>query len=300
MYDLIIIGGGAAALSAAVYAKRFNLNFIVIAKELGGTANQAWVVDNYLGMQHVMGVDIAQKFIDHVKSLNVEIVEDEVKKIKKGFVVKTSKKEYKAKAIILATGTRRRKLDVKGEDQYVNKGVVYCAVCDCVMFSHKDVAVIGSGDSGLNAALLLTQYANKIYVISSSEIKATPCYVEDAKKNKKIQFLTNTKVKEIKGESFVNSIIINENGKEKNLEVQGVFVEKGAAPNNELAKQLSVKLDKEGNIKVNDCMETNIKGIFAAGDITSSGCKFKQLITSASEGAKATNGVFEFLKSNIL
>ncbi|MBU3941122.1 MAG: NAD(P)/FAD-dependent oxidoreductase [Nanoarchaeota archaeon] len=292
MYDLIIIGGGAAALSAAVYAKRFNLNFLVIAKELGGTANQAWVVDNYLGMQHVMGVDIAKKFVDHVKSLNVEIVEDEVKKIKKGFVVKTSKKEYKAKAIILATGTRRRKLDVKGEDEFKNKGVVYCTTCDAPMFRDKDVVVVGCGDSGMNSALMLTQYAKKIYVVVRSKVSAAHQYLNDAKKMSKIEFLEKVNIKEIKGDHFVNQVVLD-NG--KTLDVQGVFVEIGSHPNSELAKEFGVKLDKEGNIKVNDCMETNIKGIFAAGDITSSGCKFKQLITSASEGAKATNGVFEFL-----
>jgi len=292
MYDLIIIGGGAAALSAAVYAKRFNLNFLVIAKELGGTATQACVVDNYLGMQHVMGVDIAKKFVDHVKSLNVEIVEDEVKKIKKGFVVKTSKKEYKTKAIILATGTRRRKLDVKGEDEFKNKGVVYCTTCDAPMFRDKDVVVVGCGDSGMNSALMLTLYAKKIYVVVRSKVSAAHKYTNDAKKMNKIEFLEKINIKEIKGDHFVNQVVLD-NG--KTLDVQGVFVEIGSHPNSELAKEFGVKLDKGGNIKVNDCMETNIKGIFAAGDITSSGCKFKQLITSASEGAKATNGVFEFL-----
>jgi len=293
MYDLIIIGGGAAALSAAVYAKRFNLKFLVIAKELGGTATKAWVVDNYLGMQHVMGVDIAKKFVDHVKSLNIEIVEDEVKEIKKGFKVKTSKKEYKAKTIILATGTKRNKLNVKGEDKFKNKGVVYCTNCDAPMFRDKDVVVVGCGDSGMNSALLLTQYAKKIYVIIRSKISAAHKYTNDAKNMNKIEFLEKTNVKEIKGDHFVKQVVLD-NG--KTLDVQGVFVEIGSHANSELAKNLGVKLDKDGNIKVNDCMETNLKGVFAAGDITSSGCKFKQLITSASEGAKAANGVFEFLK----
>ena len=293
MYDLIIIGGGAAALSAAVYAKRFNLNFLVIAKELGGTATKAWVVDNYLGMQHVMGVDISKKFIDHVKSLNVEIVEDEVKKIKKGFIVKTSKKEYKTKSIILATGTKRRKLNIPGEDKFNNKGVVYCTTCDAPMFKDKNVVVVGGGDSGMNSALLLTKYAKKVYVTIRSKISAANKYTNQAK-NLKIEFLEKTNIKEIKGDNFVNQVVLDD-GKE--LDVQGVFVEIGSNPNSELAKDFGVKLDKQGNIIINDCMETSVKGVFAAGDVTSSGCKFKQLITSASEGAKATNGVFEFLKN---
>ena len=292
MYDLIIIGGGAAALSAAVYAKRFNLNFIVIAKELGGTANEAWVVDNYLGFQHVIGVDIAKKFLEHAKSLDIEIIEDEVENVKKGFVVKTSKKEYESKTLIIATGTKRRKLNVKGEEEFTNKGVAYCATCDAAMFKDKDVVVVGAGDAGLNSALLLSEYAKKIYIVEVlPEVLAAPCYIEKAKETGKIEIMTNTKVKEIKGDNFVNQVVLDK----KTLDVQGVFVEVGADPNSNLAKELGVKLDKQGNIIVNDCMETNIKGVFAAGDITSSGCKFRQLITSASEGAKAANSVFKFL-----
>jgi len=298
MYDLIIIGGGAAALSAAVYAKRFNLNFLVIAKELGGTATQAWVVDNYLGFKHVMGVDIANKFVEHVKSLDIEIVESKVKSIKKGktFVVKADKK-YEAKSIILATGTKRRKLDVPGEDKFNNKGVVYCATCDAAMFRGKDVVVVGCGDSGINTAILLSEYASKVYVTVRSRISAAKKYSYHAENTKKIKFLTKTRIKEIRGTNFVSSVVIDQNGEEKTLGVQGVFVEIGAEPNSELAKQVEADLDKDGNIKVNDCMETNVDGFFAAGDITSSGCKFKQLITSASEGAKAANGVYNFLNS---
>ena len=694
MYDLIIIGGGAAALSAAVYAKRFNLKFLVIAKYLGGTATQAWVVDNYLGFQHIMGMDIANKFVEHAKSLNIEIVESEVKSIKKGktFVVEAEKK-YEAKSVILATGTKRRKLNVPGEDKFANKGVVYCATClppnesviinnsiseiknvtpvsrvltidgsyqnisgfmkrkykgnlvkirprhfnesvsltpnhpvyslkvtkgkginyfrdfkfsepkwipageltkeDCVlypiiketedikkinisdfvqvkkrnnlifpyiethtsngvknkivvdgdfmrlagyylaegfvhkhilglcfnkkemfyvndvkkifkkkfgieptikfeknvckimvyskilssffgllfgkysykkniphwmmlsplnkqkelikgmwrgdgclrekdfcyvtnsrklayqlrdlilrqkiipsiqirdkdqlnrdvnriegrlvgfnydkyhilvggqflekfnnlletkhpllknknrkisqhawikdnfavlpirdieltpysgnvfnlavetnqtyiaknflvhncdatMFRGKDVVVVGCGDSGINTAILLSEYAKKVYVTVRSKVSAAKKYSHHAENTKKIEFLTNTHVKEIKGDNFVNSVVIEQDGKEKALDVQGVFVEIGVEPNTELAKKLKVDLDKGGNIKVNDCMETNIEGFFAAGDITSSGCKFKQLITSAAEGARAANGVYSFLNS---
>ena len=296
IHDVIIIGGGAAGLGAALYAARFKLNTIVIAKEFGGTGNIAHKVDNWIGDPGISGWDLMQKYIKHVKEYNVPLVEDEVKEVKKtkeGFEIRTTKKTYQSKTILFANGMKHRKLEVEGEEMFQGKGVHYCYTCDGPLYKNKIVAVVGGGDSAGLGSLFMSQYATKVYLIHRrDELKAEPITVEQLKKNKKVEFMLKTNIKEIYGEKFVKGIKLDTG---KNLPLDGVFVEVGHIPVNDLAKQLGIDLDDHGFIKVNRKQETNMTGVYAAGDLTNLNT-LKQFITSASEGSVAAQSIYFFLQ----
>jgi len=290
VYDLIIVGSGPSGLTSAVYASRYKLDTLIIGKLYGGLISEAHEVCNFPTYEKIKGFELAQKMVSQVVKLGVQIKPEEVLEIKKEncFIIKTNIKDYKAKKIILAIGTKRNKLDIKGEDKFLGKGVSYCATCDAVFYKDKIVAVVGGSDAALSAALLLSEYAKKVYIVYRKKFfRAEPVWVELVEKNEKIKSIFNSNVIEISGEEKVEKIKLD-NGEE--IISDGIFIEVGSSPEDTLAKQLGLEID-EGYISVNKKQETNINGIYAAGDVTNN--PLKQVVTACAEGAIAANSVYE-------
>jgi alkyl hydroperoxide reductase subunit F len=298
IYDLIIIGAGPAGITAAVYAARKKIDTLVVTKDIGGQAALSGDIQNYTGYQFISGPELAEKFEEHMRKFNFDIREnEEVTKLdakQNNFLIKTDKNSYRAKAVIVASGKKSRELGVSGEKKFKNKGLVYCATCDAPLFSGDDVAVIGGGNSSLDATLQLMKIANHVYVINiTNHLIGDEIMQEKIKKSKKVSILNNSQVIEILGDDFVNAIKIEKDKKEETLAVQGIFVEIGLIPNSNFTVDLNKT--KSGEIKVNNKNITNIPGIFAAGDVTD--VFEKQIIIAAGEGAKAALSVFHYLSS---
>jgi thioredoxin reductase (NADPH) len=293
-YDLIIIGSGPAGLTAGIYAARYNLDFLIIGRLNGGAISEAHKVCNYPSQNNISGFELTQSIIDHVKELDGEIKQEEVIKIinKNGLIVKTNKAQYKSKKIILATGREKQELNVKGEKEFLGKGVSYCATCDAAFYKDKIVAVAGGGNAAITAALLLVEYAKKVYVIYRRDkfFRAEPAWVKQLEKEKKIEPIFNSNIKEIYGVNSVEGIKLDN---KKKIDLKGVFIEIGFKPNEKLSKELDLETEK-GYIITNNKQKTNQEGIFAAGDITNN--HLKQVITACAEGAIATTTAYEELK----
>ena len=301
IYDLIIIGGGPAGITAGIYAARQKLNTLLITKEFGGQmARKAVAIENYPGFEKISGGELIQKFENHLKKLEINIERGMVIKIKKEkdiFLVITEKKnQFKSKSVIIASGADPRPLEVPGEKKFIGKGVSYCTACDAALFSGKNVAVIGGGNAGFEAAIALSQWAKKIYILEySPQVKADEINQEIVRKKGKTEVITSAALKEIKGEQFVNSIIyLDRNAnKEKELYVEGVFVEIGSQPSTSFAKGL-VDFNERDEIKVEfETCQTKTPGLFAAGDANIG--PFKQIVTAAGEGAKAALSAYKYL-----
>ena len=300
MYDLIIIGAGPAGITAAVYAARKRMNFLVIAQDIGGQTAWSGDIENYTGYQFITGPELTGKFEEHMRKYNVELKEEQVLELtrekKAPFVktnlVKTNKGTYESKAVIVASGARSRELGVPGEKKFKNKGLTYCATCDGPLFSGKDVAVVGGGNSGLEAVLQLIKIARHIYLIDiAPDLSGDPIVLEKIKAGENVTILTNTQVISVLGDKMVNAIKVKTEDKEKILAVEGIFVEIGLIPNSEFAGEL--EKNKRGEIKVDIHNETNIHSAFAAGDVTN--VPEKQIIIAAGEGAKAALEAFRYL-----
>lgn len=300
MFDLIIVGGGPAGISAGVYSSRQKIKTLIISKDFQGqTGKKAVDVENFLGFPRISGIDLAKKFEEHIKNSDVEIVSDEVESVQKEefFTVKTSsRKEFTSKTVIIATGAVPKKLKVSGEEEYLGKGVSYCAICDGIFFKDNVVAVIGGGNAGLETAIYMKDIAKKIYILEySNELKADKILQDRIKNISNIEVMTSVSLKEIKGDKEVSSIVYEDlkNQESKELEVNGVFVQIGLLPASKMVKDL-VDLNEKGEIIVNPLTnESSLEGLFAAGDVSSS--KFKQLIISAGSGATAALSVFNRL-----
>ncbi len=298
IYDLIIIGAGPAGITAAVYAARKKMDILVITKDIGGQASWSGDIQNYTGYQFISGPELAIKFEEHMRKFDFEIKEnEEVKELifRKGtFLVKTDKDNYQTKVAIVASGKKSRELGVPGEQEFKNKGLTYCATCDGPLFAERDVAVIGGGNSALDAALQLIKITNRIYIINFTDnLTGDGIMQEKIRADKKVSIFNNSRVKEILGDSFVQAIKIEEDKKEKTLDVQGIFVEIGLIPNSDFAVDLEKNERKE--VVVNQRNETNIPGLFAAGDVTN--VPEKQIIIAAGEGAKAVLSAFRYLST---
>ena len=297
-YDLVIIGGGCAGYPAAIYASRFNLKTLVIAKEMGGLITTTHLVENYPGFISLSGPELASKLEEHVKANNVEILNDivnSVEKLKNGkFVIKTDINEYEieSKAIVLATGTKHRHLDAPGEKEFSSKGVSYCATCDGNFFRNKEVVIVGGSDSAAKEAMVLSQVCSKVTMLVRSKLKAEPINIERIKKIENVEILEGVQIKEIKGDKKVNSVLLD-NGDE--MQVSGVFIAVGMLPQNEIAKSLGVELNKKGEVIIDKLSTTNVKGVFAAGDLTDA--PWKQGIVAAAEGSIAGYSAFEYINS---
>jgi thioredoxin reductase (NADPH) len=301
-HDVIIIGGGSAGLPAAVYSARFNLKTLVLVKEMGGLLTLTHLVENWPGEIAISGFDLMEKIEKHAKSYDlVDVVGEEALSVEKKddqFLVKTNKGEYTGKAVIFATGTKRKKLGVTGEKEFENKGVSYCATCDAPLYKDKVVAVVGGSDSAAKEALLLTEHCKKVYVIyRKDKIRAEPINmnrVEKVIKEGKLEVINNTNIIEVKGENFVNKVILdNEFNGSKELELEGVFIEIGGIPQVSLVEGLGVELNDKKEIVINENSETSVKGVFAAGDVANK--EFKQAITGAAEGVIAAFATYKYI-----
>jgi thioredoxin-disulfide reductase len=296
-YDLIIIGGGIAGFSAAMYAGRMKIKTLVIAEKRGGTIITTNDIRNWPGIKEIDGMTLAKQIEEHANEYGINIVDGKVNAVEKskdGFAIKAGDSEYSAKAIIFATGTETRKLGVKGETEFSGRGVHYCALCDGFFYNGKTIAVIGGSDSAAKEALLLTQWASKVYVIARSTLHPEPVNMERIKQNKKIELIEGVQIVEIKGEKKVKAIMLDKphNGS-TTLALDGIFVEVGRIPNSELAKSLGVNLNRRNEITIDRSARTNITGVYAAGDV--SDAEFKQAIVASGEGVTAACSVYEYL-----
>jgi NADH-dependent peroxiredoxin subunit F len=287
VYELIIIGAGPAGITASVYAARKKMDFLVISKDIGGQAAISGDVENYTGYQFITGPELAVKFEEHMRNYAIELKENEgvteLKKENNVIYVKTDKGEYQAKTVIIASGKRSRELGVPGEKEFRNKGLTYCATCDGPLFGGKDVAVIGGGNSALDAILQLINIAHRIYVVNiTPQLSGDSIMIEKVMHNDKVIVCNNSRVTSVVGDKMVKAINIKTQTKQETLKVGGVFVETKDIEKNEL-----------GEIKVNSYNETNIAGIFAAGDVTD--VPEKQIIIAAGEGSKAVLSTFRYL-----
>lgn len=296
-YDLIIIGAGPAGITAAIYAVRKKINCLVVTLDIGGQAALSGDIENYTGYQFVSGMELAAKFEEHVKKYNVEVRENEAAKEvaeENGKIrVKTEKNTYLSHAVIIASGKKSKTLGAAGEKEFKNKGLTYCATCDGPLFEGKKVAVVGGGNSALDAALQLVRIAKEVYVINISDSLGGDAVMrEKLVTAKNVTIINGAEVTKILGQKMVGSIVYRKNSEEKELPVQGVFVEIGLIPNSDFA--IGVNKNEQGEILVNAETQTNVPGIFAAGDVTS--VFEKQIIIAAGEGAKAALKVFRYLR----
>jgi len=301
-YDVMIIGAGSAGYSAAIYATRFGMKALLLGKEQGGQANEAFSVENYPGFNGISGMELMKKFRNQAEELGADMEAmgqvEKIGKQGKEFIVTAGEKKYKGKAVIIATGSRKRKLGITGEKELAGKGVAYCATCDAMFFRDKTLAVIGGGDSAVKSAILLTEYAKKVYIVyrkGRENMRAMPSWLKRMEENKKIERIFHSSPKKINGKEKVESITFEKKGKPFDLKVDGVFIEIGSVPESGLARELGVGLTEKGRIKVKDDMSTNVEGLFAAGDVTSGSNEFEQIITAASEGAIAAESAYKYI-----
>jgi len=294
-YDLIVLGGGPTAIGCAIYAARFAMDVLIIGKTFGGLIATTHIVENYPGVTSVSGQGLMEMFREHMNSLKIPYISDEIRSINKmddHFDLQSFFQKFKAYSICVATGSERKKLGVPGEEEFAGRGVSYCATCDGPFYKDKVVCVIGGSDSAAKEALFLAQSVKKVYIIyRGKEIRAEPINKQRVYDNDKIEIIYETNVVEIKGDTTVSSIIFD-NGKE--FEVEGVFIEIGSIPNSDLSRRVGVKTNEKGEILINRKSETNIPGIFAAGDVADA--PFKQAITGVSEGVVAAYSAFDYVK----
>lgn len=299
MCDLIIIGAGPAGITAAVYAARKKMSFLVITQDIGGQAAWSGDIENYTGYQFVTGPELVSKFEDHMRKYRIESKEGEdvtdVEKVGNIVKVSTNKGKYEARAVIIASGKISRELGVPGEKEFKNKGLTYCATCDGPLFSGKDVAVIGGGNSALDAALQLIKIAKKVYIINNTaSLGGDQVMKEKVESSPIAAVLNDSKISAITGDKMVGGITVEHNGKKENIPVEGIFVEIGLVPNSSFTRDIEKNV--HGEIQVNGRNETNIPGIFAAGDVTN--VPEKQIIIAAGEGAKAALSAFKYINQS--
>ena len=294
-YDVIVLGGGPTAIGCAIYAARFAMDVLVIGKIFGGLIATTHIVENYPAITSISGQGLMDMFKDHMDSLNIPYISDEIRSIDKiddHFELHSFFQKFKAHTVCIATGSERRKLGIPGEEEFAGRGVSYCATCDGPFYKDKVVCVIGGSDSAAKEALFLTQNAKKVYIVyRGEEIRAEPINKKRVYDNDKIEIIKNTNIIEIKGDNSVNSVIFD-NGDE--FAIDGVFIEVGSIPNSDLAKQIGVKTNEKGEIIINRKSETIIPGIYAAGDVADA--PFKQAITGVAEGVIAAYSAFDYIK----
>jgi alkyl hydroperoxide reductase subunit F len=294
MYDLVIVGAGPAGMTSAIYSARQKLKTLIISKDFGGQmAQKAVEIENYPGFEKITGFDLISKMENQVK--NVDVVREKVIEVKKEndiFFLKTEgDKVFQSKVVIIATGAEPRRLNVLGEANYLGRGVSYCSTCDGPLFKNKEVAIIGGGDAGFETAIFMKNYASKIYILEQEEtVKAS---IDNQKKASGIEVITSARLKEIKGDNFVNQIVFELSGKEKTLDVKGVFIQAGYVPETSFLGDL-VELNEKKEIIVNfETFETKTRGLFAVGDVNCG--KVKQIVVACGQGATAVIHGYKYI-----
>lgn len=302
MYDIVIAGGGAAGLSAALYAGRAKLKSLVIEKYniTGSQIIYTNEVDNYLGIPSVSGFELVNKFREHASD-NTKFMEGEVKKIIKDgnkFILSLADgSEIESKTIIIATGAVHNKLGVKGEEEFLGKGVSYCATCDGAFYKDKDVVVAGGGDTALSEALYLSKICRKVYLVHRrDELRGNRAYQDEISAKENIEFIGNAVIDEIKGDSHVTALLYHDKVSDEQcmLKIDGIFVAIGMKPDTGIVKGMAV-MDESGYIIAGEDGRTNVDGLFVAGDIRKK--QLRQLITAVSDGANCITSVEEYLNT---
>ncbi len=295
-WDLIIVGAGPAGITAGVYAARKRMDFMVVTKDLGGQAAWSGDIENYTGFQVITGPELTSKFEDHLRKYEIDLkLGEEVRAVYpegEKLVVETEGERYEAGTVIVATGRVPRKLNVPGEAEFRNRGMTYCATCDGPLFAGLDVAVIGGGNSALDAVLQLIKIARRVCVILKlPEFTGDPIMVKKVRQSRIVEILSETEVTEIVGEEMVTGLKVARRGEERLLEVKGVFIEIGSEAASGFVRE--VGKNQSGEILVDCRSRTSLPGLFAAGDVTD--VPAKQVIVAAGEGAKAALSAFTYL-----
>lgn len=305
-YDLVIIGGGPAGAAAGVYASRKRLKTLLVTREWGGQSTESTDIQNWIGTPSISGPELAKALEKHVHTYAADVLTIKektsvtgVKKTKDGFEVELQKGEViDTKAVLIATGSKRRALEATGADIFENKGLTYCASCDGPMFAGADVAVIGGGNAALETAAQLLAYCNSVTIVHrSASFKAEPITIEKVTADPKLKFLLNTEVVKVEGEKFVNGLTVKdkESGEEKLIPVTGIFVEIGMIPNTDFIKDI-VLLDEYGRVKIDPLTQkTQLPGIWAAGDCTN--ILYHQNNIAAGDAVKALEDIYVTLKT---
>lgn len=307
VYDLIVIGSGAAGMSAAIYAGRYKMKTLVFGDAFGGYTTIAGSIGNYPGYKEIDGFDLMMKMKEQAEVLGATIKDEKIMVVERPdscFSVKTENgNEYFASTVIFATGSEHRRLGLPNEEALTSKGVHYCATCDGPVYNGKIIAMVGGGDSSVKGVNLTAEYAKKIYLISrEKEIHAEPLNQEQMNKlveQGKVELILENEVGEVVGTDRLEKVILKNpyNGSTE-LDVAGLFIEIGATPRSNLAKDLGAEIDERGHIKTTRMMETNIPGAYAAGDVTSLFGSFKQDITAAAMGAVAATSAYKHYKTH--
>lgn len=305
VYDFMIIGAGCAGASGGMYASRLNMKTGMIAELPGGLITTTHLVENWPGIKSISGPDLAMALVDHATSFGAELISAKVTDVIKavdnppegkvsGYIIKTKSNEYKAKSVLIATGTEHKKLGVPGEKEFENKGVSFCALCDGAFFKEKIVCVVGGGDSAAKEALFLSEHASKVYIFVRKDVlRAEPVNADRIAKNDKIEIKYQTEIEEILGSNKVEKVKLK-GGEE--MEMDGIFVAVGHTSLSELAEKLGVELNEKKEIKINRRTETNLPGVYAAGDVSDT--EFKQAITGSAEAVTASFFAFDYIGKN--
>jgi thioredoxin reductase (NADPH) len=301
IYDVIIIGAGPAGMTAAVYTSRANLSTLMIERGVpGGQMANTEEVENYPGFDHILGPELSNKMFEHAKKFGAEYAYGDIKDIEDGVeykTVKTTSKEYKARAVIITTGAEYKKLGAPGEKELGGRGVSYCAVCDGAFFKGKDLVVVGGGDSAVEEGVYLTRFANKVTIVHRrDEFRAQKILQQRAFDNEKIEVMFNTTVKTINeqnGKVGSVTLVSTENGAEKEFTIDGVFIYVGMVPLTAPFRKLGIT-NSMGYIETNDRMETKVEGIFAAGDVREK--TLRQIVTATGDGSIAAQSVQHYVE----
>lgn len=300
IYDIGIIGAGPAGLTAAIFARRYGLNVIVFDNpEQPSNLAIAHIIENYPGVKPLSGMKLLEIMRDQTTALGIEIKNEKVTQLSKSkaFVIQTDNGKYESKSVIIAMGLSHRKADISGAEKFSGRGVFYCAVCDGPLFRGKDVAVVGGGDSAAKTCITLRDMgANNVYIVHRRDEFRAEKALQEEMRQMKINFVMESVVNEVYGSKFVEGMKVKnvKTGKITDIKVSGVFVEIGSVPVSELVKPLGVGIDANGFVVTNEKKETNVPGIFAAGDVTNG--QLKQDITAASDGAVAAISAYKFLR----
>ncbi|MBI2868346.1 MAG: FAD-dependent oxidoreductase [Chloroflexi bacterium] len=300
MYDLMIIGGGPAGIAASVYDARKRLNAVLIRGDIGWQVSKTLDIENYLGFQLVEGPELIDKFQTQISKYPIEQKIGEkitrLDEIEGGFeATSETGGKYQARAVIFTAGKSPRKLNVPGEAEYTGKGVTYCAICDGPLFAGQKVAVVGGGNSALEAALDMVKIAEYVNLVSLTQLTGDAILIDRLKDAKNLTIYLEHRAEEIEGQEFVQRLFIRDlkTGQSKQLDVGGVFVEIGLVPNSDAVRHL-IKLNELGEVPVDCATRTEVPGLFAAGDVTS--VPEKQIIVAAGEGAKAALQAHRYLQ----